>query len=204
MEKIAYKPLRHAPRLSPLISAIGMSLFLQNYVMLAQTPDFLPFPALIPEFAFMEPVAHIAGSAELVILVTSAALMIGLTVLIRHTRIGKAMRATQQDLAMARLVVKRTHDASTSCSACASKSAAMYAGFKDFAHSHSTVMFVQVRVLAASAVPHWSVGVTAFGPRPRRPHLLVGASARTVEREDMRCMKGVTCTLNSSISLTVL
>jgi branched-chain amino acid transport system permease protein len=104
LEKIAYRPLRQAPRLSPLISAIGMSLFLQNYVMLAQTPDFLPFPALIPEFAFVEPVADIIGSAEMVILLTSTLLMVGLTVLIRSTRIGKAMRATQQDLAMARLL----------------------------------------------------------------------------------------------------
>ena len=54
IEKVAYKPLRGAPRLSPLISAIGMSIFLQNYVMLAQTSDFLPFPELIPEFAFMD------------------------------------------------------------------------------------------------------------------------------------------------------
>jgi branched-chain amino acid transport system permease protein len=104
LERIAYRPLRNAPRLSPLISAIGMSLFLQNYVLLAQTPDFLPFPALIPEFSFMEPVAHIVGSAELVILLTSAVTMVGLTVLIKYTRIGKAMRATQQDMTMARLV----------------------------------------------------------------------------------------------------
>jgi branched-chain amino acid transport system permease protein len=104
LERIAYRPLRNAPRLSPLISAIGMSLFLQNYVLLAQTPDFLPFPALIPEFSFMDPVAHIVGSAELVILLTSAVTMVGLTVLIKYTRIGKAMRATQQDMTMARLV----------------------------------------------------------------------------------------------------
>jgi branched-chain amino acid transport system permease protein len=104
LEKIAYRPLRNAPRLSPLISAIGMSLFLQNYVLLAQTPDFLPFPSLIPDFEFMEPIAHIVGSAELVILVTSAITMIALTVLIKYTRIGKAMRATQQDMTMARLV----------------------------------------------------------------------------------------------------
>ncbi|PLX79964.1 MAG: branched-chain amino acid ABC transporter permease LivH [Desulfuromonas sp.] len=104
LEKIAYRPLRNAPRLSPLISAIGASLFLQNYVLLAQTPDFLPFPMLIPEFAFMEPVAHIMGSIELVILITSALTMIGLTLLIKYTRIGKAMRATQQDMTMARLV----------------------------------------------------------------------------------------------------
>jgi branched-chain amino acid transport system permease protein len=104
LEKIAYRPLRNAPRLSPLISAIGASLFLQNYVLLAQTPDFLPFPELIPQFDFMEPIAYIMGSAELVILVTSAVTMIGLTVLIKYTRIGKAMRATQQDMVMARLV----------------------------------------------------------------------------------------------------
>jgi branched-chain amino acid transport system permease protein len=104
VEKIAYKPLRKAPRLSPLISAIGMSIFLQNYVLLAQTSDFLPFPSLIPDFAFMEPVSHIMGSSELVILVTTALLMVALTVLIKFTRIGKAMRATAQDSAMAMLV----------------------------------------------------------------------------------------------------
>jgi branched-chain amino acid transport system permease protein len=103
LEKIAYRPLRNAQRLSALISAIGMSLFLQNYVLLAQTPDFLPFPSLIPDFNFMEPIAHIMGSAELVILITSAITMIALTVLIKYTRIGKAMRATQQDITMARL-----------------------------------------------------------------------------------------------------
>jgi branched-chain amino acid transport system permease protein len=47
--------IAQAPRLSALISAIGMSLFLQNYVLLAQTSDFLPFPNLIPDFEFMEP-----------------------------------------------------------------------------------------------------------------------------------------------------
>ncbi len=103
LERIAYRPLRGAPRLSPLISAIGMSIFLQNYVLLAQTPDFLPFPELIPEFDFMEPIAHIMGSAELIILIVTTVTMIGLTVLIKYTKIGKAMRATQQDMIMARL-----------------------------------------------------------------------------------------------------
>ena len=104
VEKIAYKPLRNAPRLSPLISAIGMSIFLQNYVLLAQTSDFLPFPGLIPEFEFMEPYAHIIGSAEIVILTTTAVVMILLTLLIKFTKIGKAMRATAQDKKMAMLV----------------------------------------------------------------------------------------------------
>jgi branched-chain amino acid transport system permease protein len=104
IEKMAYRPLRKAPRLAPLISAIGMSIFLQNYVLLAQTSDFLPFPALIPEFAFMEPVAHIVGSSDLVILVTTVLVMVGLTCLIKYTKIGKAMRATAQDKTMAVLV----------------------------------------------------------------------------------------------------
>ncbi len=104
IEKIAYKPLRHAPRLSPLISAIGLSIFLQNYVLLAQTSDFLPFPTLIPDFDFMEPVAHIVGSTDLVILVTTVIVMVLLTLIIKFTKIGKAMRATAQDRMMATLV----------------------------------------------------------------------------------------------------
>jgi len=104
IEKVAYKPLRHAPRLSPLISAIGMSIFLQNYVLLAQTSDYLPFPELIQDFAFMEPIAHIVGSTDLVILITTTVVMILLTLLIKYTKIGKAMRATAQDRTMAMLV----------------------------------------------------------------------------------------------------
>lgn len=104
IEKLAYKPLRHAPRLSPLISAIGMSIFLQNYVLLAQTSDFLRFPELIPEFDFMEPVAHIVGSSEMVIIVTTTFSMLILTLFIRYTRMGKAMRATSQDRMMAMLI----------------------------------------------------------------------------------------------------
>lgn len=104
VEKIAYKPLREAPRLSPLISAIGMSIFLQNYVLLAQTSDFLPFPNLLPEFEFMQPYAHFIGSTELIIILTTVVIMIFLTLLIKCTKMGKAMRATAQDRNMAMLV----------------------------------------------------------------------------------------------------
>ncbi|MBI5551085.1 MAG: branched-chain amino acid ABC transporter permease LivH [Desulfobacterales bacterium] len=103
LERIAYRPLRHAPRLSALISAIGMSLFLQNYVRMAQTANFLPFPNLIPEFAFLKPVAHIVRSSELVIYAVTALVMLLLTLLVRFTRMGKAMRATAQDRDMAML-----------------------------------------------------------------------------------------------------
>ena len=104
VEKMAYKPLRQAPRLSALISAIGMSLFLQNYVLLAQTSDFMPFPSLIPDLEFWEPYAHIISSQEVVIIITTAVVMILLTFLIKFTRIGRAMRATAQDRDMAMLV----------------------------------------------------------------------------------------------------
>jgi len=103
LEKIAYKPLRKAPRLSPLISAIGMSIFLQNYVLLAQTSDFLSFPALIEEFPFMENVT-IMRSSELVIFVATAVATTLLTVFIRFTRMGRAMRAVAQDKTMAMLL----------------------------------------------------------------------------------------------------
>ncbi|WP_018124025.1 branched-chain amino acid ABC transporter permease [Desulfovibrio oxyclinae] len=103
IEKIAYKPLRGAQRLSPLISAIGMSIFLQNYVMLAQTSDFLPFPSLIPEF-HVPWIGHIISSAELVIVLVTVLVCIGLTMFIKFTRLGKAMRATAQNRKMAMLV----------------------------------------------------------------------------------------------------
>lgn len=104
VEKIAYKPLRTAPRLSALISAIGMSLFLQNYVMLAQTSEYMPFDSLIPDYKFWEPFSHIITSVEMTIIVTTIIVMILLGILIKFTRIGKAMRATAQDKIMASLV----------------------------------------------------------------------------------------------------
>ncbi|WP_263770735.1 branched-chain amino acid ABC transporter permease [Propionivibrio soli] len=104
LEKIAYRPLRNAPRLSPLISAIGASIFLMNYVQLVQTPDFLPFPELVPDFEFLGDLTQFMSSVDVVILAVTTVTMIALTVLIKYTRIGKAMRATQQDMVMARLV----------------------------------------------------------------------------------------------------
>lgn len=105
MEKIAYKPLRNAPRLSPLISAIGMSTFLQNYVLLAQTPDFVPFPMLLPDIDWLlEKFNYVLGPSDFFILVVSFATMIGLMLWIRYTRMGKAMRATAQNRTMAMLL----------------------------------------------------------------------------------------------------
>ena len=93
LEKVAYKPLRGAPRLSPLISAIGMSIFLQNYVLLAQTSDYVPFPRLLPEMEFLDYLGNIMGPSDFLILVTSTLAMVSLSLFIRYTRMGKAMRA---------------------------------------------------------------------------------------------------------------
>ena len=102
LDRIAYKPIRNAPRLSALISAIGMSLFLQNYVRLAQTSDFLPFPRLIPRLQFLDAVPGLSSS-QFIIFATTAVVMVILTVLIKFTRIGKSMRATAQDRMMSML-----------------------------------------------------------------------------------------------------
>ncbi len=103
VEKIAYKPMRKASRLAPLISAIGMSIFLQNYVQLVQTPNFLTFPDLIPEIGFLEPISHIVNKTQLAIWIITALIMAVLTGLIKCTRVGLAMRAVAQDANMARL-----------------------------------------------------------------------------------------------------
>jgi len=104
IEKIAYRPLRGAPRLSPLISAIGVSIFLQNYVSLAQTSDFVAFPQLITDFEFLDPISHIIGTSDFLIIVTSLVTMVALTLFIQYTKMGKAMRATAQNRKMAMLL----------------------------------------------------------------------------------------------------
>jgi branched-chain amino acid transport system permease protein len=104
MEKIAYRPLRSAQRLSPLISAIGMSIFLQNYVLVAQTQDFVRFPNLLPPMAFLDFFSGILRPSSFLIIVTSALTMVCLSLFIKFTRLGKAMRATAQNRKMAMLL----------------------------------------------------------------------------------------------------
>ncbi len=97
IERFAYRPLRHAPRLAPLISAIGVSIFLQNAVLLWIDSKPVPFPSLFP----VKPVITIAGatlnSLQLAIIVTALVLLAGLDQFVSRTRMGKAMRATSQD-----------------------------------------------------------------------------------------------------------
>ena len=96
MEKIAYKPLRYAPRLSPFISAIGVSIFLQNYVMLTQGATDKVFPMRFGDAVFQFLNVNITY-LQAAIIAVSAALMLALHLFVQKTRIGKAMRATAQD-----------------------------------------------------------------------------------------------------------
>ena len=104
IEKVAYKPLRNAPRLSPLISAIGMSIFLQQYVLLAQGSEFVAYPELIPEYEFLESYYHIIEPTSIAIILCTTVVMVLLLLLIQYTKIGKAMRAIEQDKEMALLL----------------------------------------------------------------------------------------------------
>ncbi len=104
IERLAYRPLRNKPRLSALISAIGISMILQNFVLLMQTEKYLPFPSYLPELGFLASVREYINSTQFIILVTTALIMVLLTILIKFTKVGKAMRATAQDKDMAQLV----------------------------------------------------------------------------------------------------
>lgn len=102
MERIAYRPLRQAPRLSPLITALGMSIFLQNYVMLTQGARDKFFPPLFTGGINIDEVR--ISYIQVFIMLISVLLMIALQLFIKNTRLGKAMRATAQDKKMASLV----------------------------------------------------------------------------------------------------
>lgn len=107
MEKIAYRPLRNAPRLAPLISAIGMSLFFQNFVQIAQGAKDLALPPLIESgFKIGDPTGFEIrfSHVQLLLMIVTLAVMTGLTVFIKYTKIGMAMRATEQDPVMAALL----------------------------------------------------------------------------------------------------
>lgn len=107
VERIAYRPLRKSFRLAPLISAIGMSIFLQNYVQLLQGARTRTLPAVVPgSFTLMESQGfsvQITG-IQIAIIALTLALMVLLTVLIERTRLGRSQRACEQDMGMAGMV----------------------------------------------------------------------------------------------------
>ena len=103
IEKIAYRPLRNAPRLAPLITAMGMSLLLQTLAMIIWKPNPKPFPQLLPT----DPI-QIGGAVitvtQVLILVTTVVILGGLLFLVNHTKMGRAMRATAENPRVAALM----------------------------------------------------------------------------------------------------
>jgi len=103
IEKIAYRPLRNAPRLAPLITAMGVSLLLQTLAMIIWKPTVKSFPILLPSEPF-----HVGGAVintvQILILVVTAVVLVGLMYLVNHTKLGRAMRATAENPRVAGLM----------------------------------------------------------------------------------------------------
>lgn len=103
IERFAYRPLRNAPRLSPLITAIGVSIVLQTLGMIIWSPNPQTFPDLLPTDPIFIGGAVLAPK-QMLILGVAAAMMAGLTLLVNKTRLGRAMRATAENPKIAGLM----------------------------------------------------------------------------------------------------
>ena len=107
VERLAYRPLRSAPRLAPLISAIGVSIVLQNFSQLAQGARVKPLPPV-----FHGGIILMEGNGftvslnwlQMIIMAVTVVLMLGFTWVITRTPLGRAQRATEQDMKMASLL----------------------------------------------------------------------------------------------------
>ncbi len=106
LERLAYRPLRHAPRLAPLITAIGMSIVLQHLALLIWGRDPRAFPQIMENTSFA--IGGTGGAAissvQIAIILLSLALMAGLTWFVYRTRFGIAIRATAEDVRVAALM----------------------------------------------------------------------------------------------------
>ena len=103
LERAAYRPLRNAPRLAPLISAIGMSIVLQHLALLVWGRNFIAFPQIIK----IEPYQigdAIITNVQIAIIATAVVMMAGLALMVYRTRLGTAMRATAQNQQVAGLM----------------------------------------------------------------------------------------------------
>jgi len=106
IERIAYRPLAGSFRLAPLISAIGMSIFLSNFVQVAQGPRNKPVPPMLNDVISIPVIGGSVTISEkqLLIFVVTAVLLVAFWVLVQKTRLGRAQRACEQDRRMAALI----------------------------------------------------------------------------------------------------
>ena len=98
VERLAFRPLRHAPKLAPLITAIGVSFILQALAMQFWGREHFPFPDVFPADRI-----NLFGNVgitmrEIIIMIVSVIMMGGLFVLVNHTKLGRAMRATSENV----------------------------------------------------------------------------------------------------------
>ena len=103
IERVAYRPLRNAPRLAPLISAIGVSLILEDVGKLWKGVNFVSFPQIFPQINYSLGGVGIS-SVNILVIVVSLILMVSLQWMVTSTRIGRAMRAVAQDREAAALM----------------------------------------------------------------------------------------------------
>ena len=103
IERIAYRPLRNAPRLAPLITAIGVSIVLQQLAMIIWGRNYHAFPQLLPATPRVFHGAQITD-LQIMIIIVAAAMMVGLLLLVNNTRLGRAMRATAESPQIAGLM----------------------------------------------------------------------------------------------------
>ncbi len=103
IERVAYRPLRNAPRLAPLITAIGVSIVLQTMAMIIWKPNPIVFPDLLSTVP-VEFFGAILAPKQILILVVSATMMTGLVLLVNKTKLGRAMRATAENPRIASLM----------------------------------------------------------------------------------------------------
>ncbi len=103
IEKVAYRPLRNSPRLAPLITAIGMSLFLQTVAMIIWKPNPKPFPTLLPATPY-EIAGAVISPTDLLILSLTVILLVALVWVVNYTSLGRAMRATAENPRVAALM----------------------------------------------------------------------------------------------------
>jgi len=105
IEKVAYRPLRSAPRLAPLITAMGMSLLLQTLAMIVWKPNPKPFPPLLPtDVFFLWAEGPVITITQILILVTTVVVLAALLWLVNKTKLGRAMRATAENPKVASLM----------------------------------------------------------------------------------------------------
>ena len=103
VEKLAYRPLRNAPRLAPLITALGVSILLQALAMMIWKPNVKSFPSMLPTDPYFIGEAVITPTQIMILVVTVVSLAV-LTWIVNYTNLGRAMRATAENPRVAALM----------------------------------------------------------------------------------------------------